>query len=104
MTVRGCQAFVVEHRRRVVELDVGRVEVGPRAQERAGLRDVGGQRPRAFLLEALEVLARERAEERRLVGFVVELRHQVVLQVVTDRQILTHVDAEELQVVCGPDP
>ena len=104
MIVRRGQAFVVEHRRCVVELNVGRVELGARPEERPRLGDVGAQRARAVPLEALEVLGCERTEERRLVGLVVELRHQVVLQVVADGQVLAHFDPEELQVGRGPDP
>ena len=69
----------------------------------AGLGDVRGQRAAALALEQREVLGRERAEQRLLVGQVVELRHAVVLQVLADRQVLAHLDPERLEVLRRPD-
>ena len=75
----------------------GRVRKKPPA---SGMLEVSGPRPS---LEQLEVLRCECAEERRLVGLVVELRHAVVLQVVADRQVLADLDPVELEVLRRPD-
>ena len=66
----------------------------------SGMLDVSGPRPR---LERLEVRRREGAEERRLVGLVVEVGHAVVLEVLADGQVLAHLDAVWREVVGRPD-
>ena len=85
-----------------MDLEVGRLEPGSRAEEGARLRDVRGQRPLA-LLEEREALGRERVEERRTVGLVVHRGHRVVLQVVTDGQVLADLDPEEREILGRPD-
>ena len=87
-----------------MELDVGRREVVPRAEEAAGLRDVRAQRATALPLEQLEVLRREDAEQGGLVGREVDVRHAVVLEVAADRQVLAHRDPEEREILRGADP
>jgi len=102
VVVRRGQALVVQQARRVVELDVGRVQARAGAEEGARLGQVGRQRP-AALLEQLQVLGRERVEQRPAVGEEVEVAHQVVLQVLADRQVLAHLDAQRAQVVGRAD-
>ena len=55
-------------------------------------------------MQQLEVLRREDPEERRLGAQVVEIRHEVVLQVAPDRQLLAHGDPERRKLLLQPDP
>ena len=87
-----------------MELDVRRGQLGPRAEEPAGLGQVRAQRAAALAVQQLEVLRREDPEERRLAAEVVEVRHEVVLQVPPDRQLLAHRDPERRQLLLEPDP
>ena len=85
-------------RRRTATARSGTARRAPRGPARvrmkaapSGMFEVSGPRPCA---EQLEVLGRQRAEQRRLVGEVVEVRHAVVLEVLADRQVDAHLDAE----------
>ena len=103
MVVWGGQAFVEEHRRREVKLDVGRVDAVAGADEAGRLGDVRGKRA-AAMLEEREVLRRGDPEQRLLVGQVVDLRHAVVLEPVADRQVRAHLDPQRRELVLGADP
>ncbi len=87
-----------------MELDVGCVEVRPRAEEAPAFGIVRGERPAALALEEREVLRREDPEEPGLVGEVVDVDHAVVLEVPADGKLLPHGDPEQLELLGGPDP
>ena len=100
---RRRQSLVEERRRGEVELDVRRRQVRARPEEAARLGVVRRQRPAALALEEREVLGREDPEETGLVGEVVDVDHAVVLQVLADRQVLSHGDPESRELVRRPD-
>ena len=76
----------------------GRVRKKPPA---SGMLEVSGPRP--SVSSSSKFWGVNAAEQRRLVGLVVELRHAVVLEVLADRQVLAHLDPEEREVVGRTD-
>jgi hypothetical protein len=87
-----------------VELDVGRRQIRARLEEAACFRVVRGERPAALRVQELEVLGCEDPEKPLLVGEVVDVHHAVVLEVLSDRQVLSHRDPEDPEVGRRTDP
>ena len=85
---RHAEELLVQQHPAHVELDVGRLEAVAGADERAALAAVGGDRPAALGLVLRERLGRRERDQAALVGEDDEAQHQVVLEVLADRQVV----------------
>ena len=71
--------------------------------EATGLGDIRRERAASLGLQQLEVLGRERRDQRLNVGLPVHQCHAVVLQALADREVLANVDLEQRQLIRRPD-